>query len=53
MTASKLEDNKHRSKKYLSYVFTKQGIDTLSGILKSEVAMLKFKIFYKDFYEIA
>lgn len=39
MTTSKLEDNKYRSKKYLPYVFTEQGIAILSGILKSEVAV--------------
>ena len=39
VTTSKLEDNKYRSKKYLPYVFTEQGIAMLSGILKSEVAV--------------
>lgn len=39
VTTSKLEDNKYRSKKYLPYVFTEQGIAMLSGILKSEVAI--------------
>ena len=32
VTTSKLEDNKFRSKKYLPYVFTEQGIAMLSGI---------------------
>lgn len=39
VTTSKLEYNKYRSKKYLPYVFTEQGIAMLSGILKSEVAV--------------
>ena len=39
VTTSKLEENKYRSKKYLPYVFTEQGIAMLSGILKSEVAV--------------
>ena len=39
VTTSKLEDNKYRSKKYLPYVFTEQGIAMLLGILKSEVAV--------------
>ena len=39
VTTSKLEDYKYRSKKYLPYVFTEQGIAMLSGILKSEVAV--------------
>ena len=39
VTTSKLEYNKYRSKKYLPYVFTEQGIAMLSGILKSEVAI--------------
>lgn len=39
VTTSKLEDNKYRSKKYLPYVFTEQGIAMLSEILKSEVAV--------------
>ena len=39
VTTSKLEDNKYRSKKYLPYVFTEQGIAMLSGILKSEIAV--------------
>ena len=53
VTTSKLEDNKYRSKKYLPYIFTKQGIAMLAGILKIKIAMLRFKIFYKDFYKIA
>ena len=36
---SKLEDNKYRSKKYLPYVFTEQGIAILSGLLKNEIAV--------------
>ena len=39
VTTSKLEDNKYRSKKYLPYVFTEQGIAMLSGILKNEIAI--------------
>ena len=39
VTTSKLKENKYRSKKYLPYVFTEQGIAMLSGILKSEVAV--------------
>lgn len=39
VTTSKLEDNRYRSKKYLPYVFTEQGIAMLSGILKSEIAV--------------
>ena len=39
VTTSKLEDNKYRSKKYLPYVFTEQGIAMLSGILKNEIAV--------------
>ena len=39
VTTSKLEDNKYRSKKYLPYVFTEQGIAMLSGILKSEIVV--------------
>lgn len=39
VTTSKLEDNKFRSKKYLPYVFTEQGIAMLSGILKNEIAV--------------
>ena len=39
VTTSKLEDNKYRSKKYLPYVFTEQGIAMLSGILKTKVAV--------------
>ena len=39
VTTSKLEENKYRSKKYLPYVFTEQGIAMLSGILKSEIAV--------------
>ncbi len=37
VTTSKLEDNKYRSKKYLPYVFTEQGIAMLSGILKIKI----------------
>ena len=39
VTTSKLEENKYRSKKYLPYVFTEQGIAMLSGILKSDIAV--------------
>lgn len=39
VTTSKLEDNKFRSKKYLPYAFTEQGIAMLSGILKNEIAV--------------
>ena len=39
VTTSKLEDNKYRSKKYLPYVFTEQGIAMLSALLKSEIAV--------------
>ncbi len=39
VTTSKLEDNKYRSKKYLPYVFTEQGITMLSGLLKNEIAV--------------
>ena len=39
VTTSKLEDNKYRSKKYLPYVFTEQGISMLSGVLKNEIAV--------------
>jgi len=39
VTTSKLEDNKFRSKKYLPYVFTEQGIAMLSGILKNGIAI--------------
>ena len=38
-TTSKLEDNKYRSKKYLPYAFTEQGIAMLSGLLKNEIAI--------------
>ena len=38
-TTSKGEDNKYRSKKYLPYVFTEQGIAMLSGLLKNEIAI--------------
>ena len=38
VTTSKLKDNKYRSKKYLPYVFTEQGIAMLSGLLKNEIA---------------
>ena len=39
VTTSKLEDNKYRSKKYLPYVFTEQGIAMLSGLLKNDIAI--------------
>ena len=39
VTTSKLEDNKYRSKKYLPYVFTEQGIAMLSGLLRNEIAI--------------
>jgi hypothetical protein len=39
VTTSKLECNKYRSKKYLPYVFTEQGIAMLSGLLKNEIAV--------------
>ena len=39
VTTSKLEGNKYRSKKYLPYVFTEQGIAMLSGLLKNEIAV--------------
>lgn len=39
VTTSRLEDNKYRSKKYLPYVFTEQGIAMLSGLLKNEIAV--------------
>ncbi|MBO5478823.1 MAG: ORF6N domain-containing protein [Clostridia bacterium] len=39
VTTSKLEDNKYRSKKYLPYVFTEQGIAMLSGLLRNEIAV--------------
>ena len=39
VTTSKLEDNKYRSKRYLPYVFTEQGIAMISGILKTKVAV--------------
>ena len=39
VTTSKLEDNKYRSKKYLPYVFTEQGIAMLSGLLKNDIAV--------------
>ena len=39
VTTSKLKDNKYRSKKYLPYVFTEQGIAMLSGLLKNEIAI--------------
>ncbi len=38
-TTSKLENNKYRSKKYLPYVFTEQGIAMLSGLLKNDIAV--------------
>ena len=40
VTTSRIEVNKYRSKKYLPYVFTEQGIAMLSGILKNEIAVL-------------
>ena len=40
VTASKnIETNKFRNKKYLPYVFTKQGIAMLSGLLKNDIAV--------------
>ena len=33
------ENNKHRGKKYLPYVFTEQGIAMLSGILRNKIAV--------------
>lgn len=39
VTTSKSEVNKYRSKKYLPYVFTEQGIAMLSGLLKNEIAV--------------
>ncbi len=39
VTTSKLEANKYRSKKYLPYVFTEQGIAMLSGLLKNDIAV--------------
>ena len=64
VTTSKLKYNRYRSKKYLPYVFTEQGIAMLSGILKSEVAvqasikimdafveMRKFLMFNGQIYE--
>ena len=39
VTTSKLKYNKYRSKKYLPYVFTEQGIAMLSGLLKNEIAI--------------
>ena len=39
VTTSRLEDNKYRSKKYLPYAFTEQGIAMLSGLLKNEIAV--------------
>ena len=38
-TSSKNENVKHRRKKYLSYVFTEQGIAMLSGLLKNDIAV--------------
>ena len=40
VTTSKLEENKYRSKKYLPYVFTEQGIAMLSALLKSNIAII-------------
>ena len=39
VTTSRLEYNKYRSKKYLPYVFTEQGIAMLSGLLKNDIAV--------------
>ena len=39
VTASNWENEKHRNKKYLPYVFTEQGIAMLSALLKSDVAV--------------
>ena len=39
VTTSKSDVNKYRSKKYLPYVFTEQGIAMLSGLLKNEIAV--------------
>ena len=33
------ENNKHRGKKYLPYVFTEQGIAMLSGVLRNKIAV--------------
>ena len=38
-TSYKNENNKHRGKKYLPYVFTEQGIAMLSGLLKNNIAI--------------
>lgn len=38
-TASELKSNKFRNKKYLSYVFTEQGIAMLSDLLKNDIAV--------------
>ena len=38
-TASKIENDKFRNKKYLPYVFTEQGIAMLSGLLKNDIAV--------------
>ena len=38
-TCYKNENNKHRGKKYLPYVFTEQGIAMLSGLLKNNIAI--------------
>ena len=38
-TSSRKENNKHRGKAYLPYVFTEQGIAMLSGLLKNDVAV--------------
>jgi len=38
-TSLEKENNKHRGKKYLPYVFTEQGIAMLSGLLKNEIAV--------------
>ena len=39
VTTSKLKENKFRSKKYLPYVFTEQGIAMLSGLLRNDIAI--------------
>ena len=37
VTASQIDNNKFRNKKYLPYVFTEQGIAMLSALLKSDI----------------
>jgi len=39
VTSSNKENNKHRGKTYLPYVFTEQGIAMLSGLLRNEIAV--------------